>query len=69
MPDFNAIGQLISSYGFPIVACAFLAWYTYTRDEKFTEQLKEFTKVQNAMVTAIQRLYDRLDIKMDEVER
>lgn len=39
--DYNAIGQLIGTHGFPIVACCALFWMLNTTLKENTESNKE----------------------------
>lgn len=74
--DFSAIVTIISSVGFPIVACIGLAWYVkYQTDtnnkavaEMRREHQDEIAKVTDALnnnTLALQKLCDRLDCKIE----
>lgn len=74
--DFSAIITIISSVGFPIVACIGLAWYVkYQTDtnnkevaEMRREHQEEIAKVTDALnnnTLALQKLCDRLDCKIE----
>lgn len=74
--DFSAIITIISSVGFPIVACIGLAWYVkYQTDtnnkavaEMRREHQDEIAKVTDALnnnTLALQKLCDRLDCKIE----
>lgn len=72
--DINSIVTVISSVGFPIVACIGLGWYVkYQTDnnnkevsEMRREHQEEISKVTDALnnnTLALQKLCDRLDCK------
>lgn len=44
----------ISSVGFPIVACCYLAWFQNTTMEKFRDTIQQNT-------TILEKLYTKLD--------
>lgn len=56
----NEITQLISNFGFPMVACGALAYYVkYTTDK----QRNEVTTALNNNTIALTKLCERLDMK------
>ena len=68
----SSIVQLISSLGFPIVACIALAWYVkYTTDQNNKEvaemrkehkdEISKVTEALNNNTLALQQLVDHLD--------
>lgn len=70
-PNVNAVTQLISSYGFPIVMCLLMAWYVYDTNKKHRaevdklneqhkEEMKQVTEALNNNTLALQRLCDKL---------
>ena len=70
--DTATILQIISTVGFPIVACGGMAWYVkYTTDKEREERIKmneqhkqEMTEVTTALnnnTLALQKLCDKLD--------
>jgi len=74
--DINNIVAVISSVGFPIVACIGLGWYVkYQTDnnnkevsEMRREHQEEIAKVTDALnnnTLALQKLCDRLDTKLE----
>ena len=73
--DTASILQLISTVGFPIVACGGMAWYVkYATDKEREERTKmndqhkqEMTEVTTALnnnTLALQKLCDKLDGKV-----
>lgn len=70
-PNVNAVTQLISSYGFPIVMCLLMGWYVYDTNKKHRaevdklneqhkEEMKQVTEALNNNTLALQRLCDKL---------
>lgn len=70
--DTASILQIVSTVGFPIVACGGMAWYVkYTTDKEREERIKmneqhkqEMTEVTTALnnnTLALQKLCDKLD--------
>lgn len=70
--DTNAIITLITSVGFPIVACMAMAWYVkYTTDQnnaevksmrqEHQEEMSKVTEALNNNTLAIQKLVDKLE--------
>lgn len=70
--DTNAIITLITSVGFPIVACMAMAWYVkYTTDQnnaevksmrqEHQEEMAKVTEALNNNTLAIQKLVDKLE--------
>lgn len=66
------IATLITTVGFPIVACLFMGWYVKYQTDNYREEVKdmqkehkeEITKVTEALqnnTLALQRLCDKLD--------
>lgn len=56
--SLNEIAQFIGSYGFPIVACAYMMVVN-------NKSVKENTIATNKMVTLMERVIEKLDIKDD----
>lgn len=70
--DYSGIAQIITSVGFPIVACLGMAWYVKYQADKNNEEVKEMrkehqeeinkvTEALNNNTLAIQKLVDRVD--------
>lgn len=55
------IMQLISSLGFPIVVCIFLAWYIVNRDNQHKEEVSKLTDAVNNNTLVMQKLIDKMD--------
>ena len=70
--ETNSIVTLISSVGFPIVACLGMAWYVKYQMDNYAKQIKELrdehnkeidkvTEALNNNTLAIQRLCDKME--------
>lgn len=58
--DVNAITQIISSVGFPIVACGGLFWYLTKQDERHKEETDKLKQSIDNNTLIITKLYERL---------
>ena len=58
--DANFILQAISSVGFPIVACAGLAFLLYREQENHKQETNQFTSAINELTIALTKLSDSL---------
>ena len=54
--DINTIGTFISSYGFPIVACAALFWQNMKQEENHRETMNNLTTVIQENTKAIDKI-------------
>lgn len=54
--DVNSIITLVGSLGFPIVACAYLAWFTNTTIKEFRESMDRNTDLLKEIKTWIQAI-------------
>ena len=59
--DANTIITLISSVGFPIVACIGCGWYINKKDTQHREEVDKFAEALNNNTLVIQKLVDKLD--------
>ena len=70
--DFQTIASLVSSIGFPIVACLALGFYVKYQTDKYDQSVKELQKEHKEEVTkmtealnnntlALQKLVDKID--------
>lgn len=70
--DFQTIASLVSSIGFPIVACLALGFYVKYQTDKYDTSVKELQKEHKEEVTkmtealnnntlALQKLVDKID--------
>lgn len=64
--DINALAPLITSVGFPIVACVGMFWYLTKvmekRDEKMDKTIEELTKVVNENNKLISIFAEKVDM-------
>ena len=42
--DWTIVSQLISSFGFPVVACIAMGWYINDTNNKHRQEIKELNK-------------------------
>jgi hypothetical protein len=72
--DYSTVASLISSYGFPIVACVIMGWYVkYTADqnreqlnnitEQHTKEMTDVTTALNNNTLALQKLCDKMEVQ------
>lgn len=54
--DANTITTLVSSVGFPIVACIYMAYLVKDMNEKHANEMSSIRDALNANTTAIQKL-------------
>ena len=59
--DMAVITQFISSLGFPIAACVYMAWQTNKMTERHQEEISSLRAVVEANTLSVQRLVDKLD--------
>lgn len=58
--DVSTITQLVSSVGFPIVACGVLAYLFYREQENHKAETGQFTEAINELTIALTKLSDSL---------
>ena len=58
--DLNAVGTMISSLGFPIVACIYMARINQKQTESHKEEMSKITEAINDLKLAITTLVDKL---------
>lgn len=56
--DFSTITQFISSVGFPIVACCFMAWFCYYQIKIRREDNKELAEMQKESMAKLTESVD-----------
>jgi hypothetical protein len=61
--DVNAIAALVSSVGFPIVACGALFWKMNKDNEQRTAESNKLSEAINNNTLAMTRLLDKIDAK------
>lgn len=63
--DVSTVSQLISSVGFPIVACGVLAYLFYREQENHKGETDKFTGAINELTIALTKLSDSLGGEKD----
>ena len=58
--DWNAVIQLISTLGFPIVCCIALFWYMVKQRDLHKEEINELKKSIDNNTLILTRLYEKL---------
>lgn len=58
--DAATITQIISSIGFPIVACMGCAWYINKQSDSHKKEIDRITEAVNNNTLALTRLLDKL---------
>ena len=59
--DTNAIIQLISTLGFPIVCCVALFWRMIKSDGQHKQEMDKISEALNNNTIAMEKLYERLN--------
>ena len=67
METVNAIAQLVSTVGFPIVMCGVLFWYMYKQDERQTEQNQRMMESLNNLSMVITELKQKINDWMGQI--
>lgn len=71
LSEINTISQMITSIGFPIVACGAMAWYVKDTNDKHRdevqrlnnqhkEEMEQVTEALNNNTLALQKLCDKI---------
>lgn len=58
--DWNAVIQLISTLGFPVVCCIALFWYMVKQRDLHKEEINELKKSIDNNTIILTRLYEKL---------
>jgi len=58
--DITVITSLISSVGFPIVACCVMAWYVKYQTDAHKEEITELKKSIDSNTSVMQKLLDKM---------
>lgn len=59
--DVNTLIQLISSLGFPVVACGALFWRMVKSDEQHVEEMNKMSEALNNNTSALVKLTEKLE--------
>lgn len=65
--DLSAIGQLISNYGFPIVACCYMAYTNHQQTIRHQTEMSAVTEALHKLETSITLLNQRIGGGEDEL--
>ena len=66
---FAEVLELIGSYGFPIIACVVMAWYTYKQGIAHREEVAELRRAVDANTAVVNTLVSILGgVQHDERE-
>lgn len=60
--DWNAVIQLISTLGFPVVCCIALFWYMVKQRDLHKEEINELKKSIDNNTLILTRLYEKLGV-------
>ena len=62
----NAVVQMVSAVGFPIVMCLCLFYYVKELEEKHKEETKMLSDALNNNTLVLQKLCDAMDVEREE---
>lgn len=60
--DFEAISSLISTLGFPIFCCVYMAWYINKTNERHREEVGNLTKCVQNNTVALTNLTNKIEM-------
>ena len=63
------IVELISSVGFPIAACVYMAWLHHTSEEKRVSDEQRHSDERKAMTEALTKMNDTLTYILDLIKK
>lgn len=66
--DANAITTLISSVGFPIVACFYMAYLVKDMNEKHANEMTSIRDALNANTSAIEKLETLINTLLNNIK-
>ena len=66
--DINVIAQLITTIGFPIVACGALFWFINKQQESHREEMKSLEKSLNENTTILMQLKEIMNWIVEELK-
>lgn len=67
--DANAIVSIISTVGFPIVACGALFWFINRQQESHREEMKSLEKSLNENTTILMQLKEVMNFIIEEIKK
>lgn len=66
--DINVIAQLVTTIGFPIVACGALFWFINKQQESHREEMKSLEKSLNENTTILMQLKEIMNWIVEELK-
>ena len=66
--DITEISQIVSTVGFPIAACVYMAWQSNKMSERHHAEIASLRAVVEANTLSVQRLVDKLDALGGEID-
>ena len=66
--DINVIAQLVTTIGFPIVACGALFWFITKQQESHREEMKSLEKSLNENTTILMQLKEIMNWIVEELK-
>jgi len=64
--EVSTLGSLISTLGFPIACCAYMAWYLTDNASKHREEIKELNKQHTEEIKELNRIHKEEVANMTE---
>lgn len=65
--DMTLITQLISSFGFPVVACIAMGWYINDTNNKHREEVKELNKEHSAEMNDVRKALENNTLAVEKL--
>lgn len=65
--DINAVGQLIASLGFPIVAACAMFWYVNKQAERHREESADMQKSLNENTKVLEGLRELITVLVNKI--
>lgn len=66
--DIDVIGHLISTYGFPIVACGALFWFVNKQEERRSEEIESMRNTISENTTILTSLKELIQMIINKAE-
>lgn len=64
--DFSTVAGLISSVGFPIFACVYLAWNQRDQDARYREDLTKMRETVENNTKIMVKICEKLDVEEEK---
>lgn len=65
--DMASLAQLISSFGFPIVACLAMGWYINDTNNKHREEIKELNKEHSNEISEVRKALENNTVAVEKL--